>query len=83
MQVEQTQNMFEVGDRGHHWRTGRTGTVIGVHENGWQIDIEFDEFNAEGMEDGLTEKRNRHAFISIPAPKRPCTKRKHAEVSSI
>ena len=34
--------MFEVGAIVHHWRTGRTGTVIRVHENGWQFDIKFD-----------------------------------------
>jgi hypothetical protein len=65
MQVEQTQSMFEVGAIVHHWRTGRTGTVIRVHENGWQFDIKFDEFNAKGREDGLTEKRRKDAFISL------------------
>jgi hypothetical protein len=57
--------MFEVGAIVHHWRTGRTGTVIRVHENGWQFDIKFDEFNAKGREDGLTEKRRKDAFISL------------------
>ena len=57
-----------VGDRVHHFKTGRTGTVVEKLENGWQITIEFDKWNAAGMEDGKVETRNRYAFNLGPAP---------------
>ena len=58
---------FEVGDKVHHWQTGRTGTVLEKHENG-QITIEFELMNAAGMKDGRVEKRNRNAFNLGLAP---------------
>ena len=57
-----------VGDRVHHFKTGRTGTVVERLENGWQIKIEFDKFNAAGMGDGQIELGNRCAFNLGPAP---------------
>ena len=57
-----------VGDRVHHFKTGRAGTVVERLENGWQIKIEFDKFNAAGMRDGQNEMRNRYAFNVGPAP---------------
>ena len=59
---------IEVGDRVHHWQTGRTGTVVEKHENGTKITIKFDMVNAAGMEDGKVEVRNRHAFYFGRAP---------------
>ena len=60
--------VHELGDRVHHWQTGRCGTVTGVHENGDQIYIMFDQYNAAGMEDGCTELRRRKAFRAGNAP---------------
>ena len=57
-----------VGNRVHHFKTGRTGTVVEKLENGWQITTELDKFNAAGMGDGQIEIRNRYAFNLGPAP---------------
>ena len=34
MQTPSFDVVHELGDRVHHWQTGRCGTVTGVHENG-------------------------------------------------
>ena len=65
--VEHWVVQIAVGDRVRHFKTG-TGTVVEKLENGWQITIEFDKFNAAGMGDGQIEVRNRYAFNLGPAP---------------
>ena len=57
---------IDVGDRVHHAKTGKTGTV--VEKTGWRIKIEFDKWNAAGMEDGKAEVRNVYALKFGPAP---------------
>jgi hypothetical protein len=59
-------DVHEVGDRVHHWQTGRRGTVTAVHANGYQIYIKFDLFNPDGWKygnDGWNEMRRRNCFI--------------------
>jgi hypothetical protein len=59
--------ILAVGDRVHHYKTGRTGTVTELHED-FKITIKFDEMNAAGMPDGKIQKRDRRAFNLGPAP---------------
>ena len=57
-----------VGDRVHHFKTGRAGTVVEKLENVWQITVEFVKWNAAGMGDGQVEVRDRYAVNLGPAP---------------
>jgi hypothetical protein len=59
-----------VGDRVHHWETGRMGTVVETWD-GWKMIIKFDEWGSfawAGMPDGLRETRKKTSFLPGDAP---------------
>ena len=54
--------MIIPGNKVHHFKTGREGTVVKMLDNGWQMTIEFDKWNQAGMPDGAIEVRRVSAF---------------------
>ena len=62
LQVHHTLLMIIPGNKVHHFKTGREGTVVKMLDNGWQMTIEFDKWNQAGMPDGAIEVRRVSAF---------------------
>ena len=62
LQVHHTVPMIIPGNKVHHFKTGREGTVVKMLDNGWQMTIEFDKWNQAGMPDGAIEVRRVSAF---------------------